>query len=500
MGYKHRLVIIFSAVLLVYQTCLPLIARTRPIHSSDSIHPADLLSDDKNNSVPEQRAPVAGSVVENLTRQILRKELELARLNTVFRQQTTLTSPWRQRRLFAYGESSTCLTLTGLLLDLPVQYELANEKIKPRSKAKVHASPSQRNNLVAATRLALIGNSIGMGGDLFELGLNFIHYGSLRKNGFVPSMYRQRVHRLHAEIDNLIEQRRQTLTAVSDFSGEDKTVAEAEGKLLNDLRDLYLLEYMDYHAGCKKFWLVQNGAYLTDFAKNATGGAANILGLEAFHVHRPAMFGAGGLLTLISGTIVLIIPLVGRVTGNVSGLAARTIVSHEAAEIHTSTIETYSSDFRRLLAMDDGRSTSTYYATALRNRRSLYEDQEKIMLMRRQFLNKELKDAHNTLIENVVFGGVVGSTKMTYGILDMIAAWHYPQNTTNASKIYAAGTTTYTVGLGFAALETARLAAEFEWSNWKLRNSDLLPSNQFNRRLRMLDNMDSLLGHKSTIN
>ncbi len=492
---ERSLALILTAILLIRQFYLPVVAI--PFYLDDSIHPADSLADDKNHSVPVQLAAVPGSAVDELTRKVLGKELELERLNTIFRQQTMLTNPWRQRRLFAYGETNSSLTLAGLILAMPPQYQVASEKTRPSIKSgtiiKPHSSPSQRNNLRAAARLPLIGNSIGTGGDLLELGLNFVNYCSLRKKGLNPSAYRKRVHKLHAEIDNLIEQRRMALTAVADFSGEDRTVAEAEGKLLRDLRDLYLLEYVDYHSGCKKFWLVQNGAYLTDLAKNMTGGAGNILGLEGYHVRRANLFGAGGLLTLISGVIILITPAVGRVTGNISGLTARDIVSQEAADVHTSTIGAYSADYRQFLAINDNRSTSTDYGRAVSNRRSLYADQEKIMFMRNQYLKKEQKEARGTFFENVVYAGIVGPTKMTNGLMGMIAGWHYPQSASTAAKFYAAGSTTYTAGVSFSVLETARLWVVFEGSSWKLRHSDMLPSNHYKTRLLLLDNMDTLL-------
>ncbi len=484
---QYKFALILSIILLVHYLILP--ANARPIHLDESGYTTDILSNDKDNNMPALKGPVPGSVVSELTKHILRKELELEKLNTLFRQKTTLVSPWRQRRLFAYGEGNACMTQAGLLLAISPQYQLATNKNKG-----AHASPSQRRNLKAGTTMSLIANSYGTGGDLVELGLNFVNYCSLRKNGFTPSQYRQQVRLLRTEIDNLIEQRRRALKLVSDLSSEDIAIAEAEGKLLHRLRDLYLLEYMDYHSGCKKFWLVQNAAYINDLIKNATGGAGNIIGLQGFHLHRNTLFGGAGLLTLISGTIILATPLVGRVTGNISGVAARRIVAEEEVDVHASTIESYRTDYQHFLAMNDRNNANTEYVTALRKRLSLYEDQQTIMLMRKQFLQKEKSDARNSLIENIVFAGIVGPAKIANGTNTMIAGWHYSHNTPTASKLYAAGTTTYIPAVAFSMLETARLAVVFERSQWKLKNSDLLPSNQLKKRLSMLDNMDNLLG------
>ena len=204
--------------------------------------------------------------IEDLTKQILHKELEWEKLNLVFRRQTTLVSPWCRRRLFAYGFGNAALTEAGLLLSLPTEYQISNEKPHPHQK-NVHTGGSQRSDLAAANRLALIANSYNAGGDLFELSLNVANYCSLKKQGMNPSAYQRKAHQLHAQVDHLIERRSLALTSVSDFTCDDKAIALAEGRLLSDLRDLYLLEYLDYYAGCKKFWLVQNVAYLTDFVK-----------------------------------------------------------------------------------------------------------------------------------------------------------------------------------------------------------------------------------------
>ena len=449
-------------------------------------------SSDKNSITPVLSVP--GTQINDLTKQILRKEIELDRLNTVFRQKTTLTSCWRQRRMFAYGEGNACMTETGLLLQLPTQYQLASEKMHNGQKAKPRTRPSQRSNIVSGIRMALIANSYGAGGDLIELGLNYINYCRLIKQGFTPGAYRLKVRQLRSEIDKLIEQRCVALSAVSGFSQEDKVTCEQESKLLSDLRDLSLLEYVDYHAGCKRFWLVQNAAYLNDLVKNCVGGAGNIVSLDANHLRRPYMYGASGLLILISGVIILTTPLVGRVTGNISGLTARRIVKQESLDLHNMSIETYREDYQKFLALHKSNRGSTFYVAAAQNRLPLYEDQEKIMLMRKQFLQNEKKQAHGTFVENIIFAGIVGPTKMANGTLIMIAGWQYPHNSYYSRRLFAAATTAYVPGAAFSILETTRLWAVFERNNWKLRNSDMLPSNQLNSRLRMLDNMNSVLG------
>ena len=432
--------------------------------------------------------------INDLTKQILRKEIELERLNVEFRQKTTLTSCWRQRRMFAYGEGNSGMTEAGLLTALPSQYQVASFKKHYGQKTRPSTRVSQRNNIEAGSRLSLIANSYGAGGDLLELGINYLNYCSLKKEGFTPNKYRSKVRKLRTEIDQLLTKRRSILAQAPGLSDVDKVTAEQENKVLGDLRDLTLIEYMDYHHSCKKFWLVQNAAYINDFAKNCVGGAGNIAGLEGNHLRHTSLFGTSGLLILISGVIILGTPLVGRVTGNVSGLAARRIVSQESLDLHNCTVNTYRLDYQNFLESCKTFKHNSIYTQGALARIPLYEEQQRIMTMKERYLAKEKKEAHKTLVENIVFASIVGPTKIANGTLTMIGGWHYAHNPFIASRLFAAGTTAYVPGAAFAFLETTRLWASFERNNIKLKNSELLPSNQLNRRLRMLDNMNSILG------
>lgn len=426
--------------------------------------------------------------LEQITQSILRKQIEFERLNTQFRIETTLVSPWRQRRMFAYAESNASLTEASLLQALPVRYNLARKKI-PRPPP----DNKNRSRLVAAARTQLVGQAIGAGGDLFELGLNFVHYCSIRKHSYNPATYRKRVNVLHNELDNLIEQRHLLLNQPNQFSTDDIKIAQVEGKLLSDLRDLSLVEYSQYLSGTKRFWVLQNTAYLVDFAKNATGMAGNIVGLEANHINRPHLVGSAFLLSAISGAIVLITPIVGRVTGNVAGLAAARTASKELTHMQATSADIYLSDKEQLLAMIKGNTTGTSYLSAVRKHQEFYDHQQELLLSSGDFLRKQRQRARGTLIENIIFAGVVGPPRIANGILGMIGSWHYYNNSPDRNRLIAAGNTAYLVGNTFNVLETARVQASIEWNDRTLAKTNLLPRQQFNHRLQLLDNMDQIL-------
>lgn len=426
--------------------------------------------------------------LDQATRAVLRKEVELQKLNTHFRIETTLVSPWRQRRMFAYGESNASLVESGIITVLPVRYNLARKKVPMPP-----VDNKNRTKIAAGVRLQLIGQCIGAGGDILELGLNFIHYCSLRKKGFNPSGYHKRVQIVSAELDKLLDERDVILRQSLQLSNNDLRAAQAEGKLLNDLRDLSLLEYQQYIAATKRFWAFQNTAYLVDFAKNATGAAGNIIGLAANHQRRIHWVGAAFLLSTISGAIVIVTPVVGRVTGNMSGMAAEKIASKELLHVHTNNAETYLSDKDQFLATVNEGTKDTPYISQAYKRKDLYNQQAELLLSKQAFLKRQRKAASGTLKENILFAGIVGPPRIANGTLGMIGGWHYYNNSPDRNRLFAAGNTAYLAGTTFNMFETARVQAAIELSNHRLAKTNLLPRQQFMHRLETLESMDQTL-------
>jgi hypothetical protein len=425
---------------------------------------------------------------EALTTAVLHKELELERLNTNFRIKTTLVSPWRQRRVFCYGESNASLTEGALLNTLPLRYRLAREKIK-----RPPPNRKNRRTFTNSLRTQLVGQCIGSGGDILELGLNLINYYKLHRNGFSPAMYQKRLQSLHTELDGLIAQRQTILKAHIWANPFEEQVAQSEEKLLDDVRDLSLLEYSRYLSATKRFWVFQNTAFFVDLAKNSTSGAASIIGLAANHLRRLRMVGGAGLLNTISGVIVLITPAVGRVTGNLSGLAAERTVSGELTNIQATRAETFIEDRQKFLSLLETNQGKTTYLRGARARSELYTRQDEIIVGTREFLNKQRERARGTLQENLIFAGIVAPPRISNGILTMIGTWHYYANSPTRNKLGAAGNTAYLGGNTFNMFETARVQASLEWHNHKEAKTNLSPYQHFHNRLQIIDALDKRL-------
>jgi len=483
MGFDREKIVRFHSV-------APLTLLSLLCVSTTLAHTA-LASDTSPESIESKKTDVVDiksndlGHLDAITEQILRKELELQRLSTQFRAETTLTSQWRQRRVFLYGETNASCSEAGILTALPVRYALSTQKTPTTNR--------QRGKLRGSTCTQLSGQLIGMAGDVFELGLNFKHYVAIKGKGFNPAAYRRHVQELHTELDKLITERNGALAHAIDFGPTELKVAQAEGQLLHDMRDLSLIEFSKFHSATRRFWVFQNTAFLVDFAKNSTGATANIIGLVANHLHRPRLNGTGGVFQTISGVIVLLTPVVGRVTGNISGLAAQKVTSKELTHIGAHNAETFSlhrQQFTRLVA--DNISETGYVLNA-RRRQGLYAQEETLLLSTRQFLKAQRERASGTMRENIIFAAAVGPPRVANGVLGILGGWEYSNNRNTRDKLLAAGSTGYLAGTSFNLLETTRVEVSAEIQNRELEKAQLLPRQQFAQRLHRLYDMEKIL-------
>ena len=484
--------------------------------------------------------PETNDPVELLTRKILQQQLELQKLNTQFRVETALTSQWRQRRVFLYGETSASCTETSLIASISARQQLlrslkaargfpkgSNEPVEtddtpdssgsttptaaaPRTAGRVHG------RLAAANELQLTGQTVAATGDLFELGLNFAHYFQIRHRNFAPGQYRQRVHVIAHELDSLILQRQQAIAQRNQqehaLRGEpnlpsqtidqqaqrafqpnaDRDGLEAcEGKMLSDLRDLAMVDYLEYHAATERFWVLQNTAFLLDFAKNGVGMTGNIISLYGSHGRRPRFAGTAGVCSVVTGAIVMLQPVVGRVSGNLSGSAARRLVSKELVNVNARTSDIFETDRKRLIALQESANRAGVASAGLAQRMPLYNEQEKLMREMNTYFKNERKRAHSTLVENVTFASLVGPTRVSNGVTGVIGGYRYYRDSAGRERMFLAGNISYACGTGLNMLETARVQANEELRQYRLGKMHLRAKQRFQARLQALDRLET---------
>jgi hypothetical protein len=485
-------------------------------------------------------APETNDPVELLTNQILQRQLELQKLNTQFRIETALVSRWRQRRVFLYAETGAVTTGTSLISMISARQQLLRSLKAARGFPKVPNDPVETddtpdsNNITTATKsaprtggrvhgrmaaaneLQLAGTTVTATGDLIELGLNFVHYCQIRHRNFAPGQYRQRVHKIALELDSLILQRQKAIAqrnqrehsshAEPDASAQlnnqqaqfaiqqnpERDGLEAcEGKMLSDLRDLAMVDYLEYHAATERFWVLQNTAFLLDFAKQSVTISGNIVSAYGNHWRRPRFTGTVGVTSVVAGAMVMLQPVVGRVSGNLSGSAARRLVSKELVNVNARTSDVFEADRKRLVTLQERASSAGIASSGLTQRMPLYAEQEKLMREMNGYFKNERKRAHGTLVENVTFASIVGPTRISNGMTGVIGGYRYFNDPAGRERMFLGSNIGYMFGTGLNILETARVQANEELRQHRAGKMHMRADQRFQARLQALDRLES---------
>ncbi|HEY9777550.1 MAG TPA: hypothetical protein V6C81_27550 [Planktothrix sp.] len=442
------------------------------------------------------------SPLENINNTILTKELELLRLNTQFRIESTKQPKWRRWRQFVYSETNASCTEASLIDRMVTSYPFMQKpptllsitkttntqgKVVTKATEKMAKAASPRSSLVeGAAEASMIGQFIAATGELFEISSNLNTYRQAKKLGLDPGSYRKQVCDSTAELDRLLKTRAQIIEG-----SKTSEIATAEGRVLQDIRDIAVSQYGQYHSAALRLRFFQNAAYLASITKNGVGAAGNVVNIESTHLHNTPLGGTASLLTLVAGVVTVATPVFGRVSGNLAGLVDRRTISKdfnqsEAAE--TSTLARDTQQFKLALKSGDKSPSSMV-------QRSNIYDKEKEFLNAEDGSNvRELTQAKHTTVENVVYGTIVGSSRIGQGVTGMIGSWEYPNQKWVAARLTAGGATSYGAGSAFNILETARVRLSDEVHTQRLAKQGLLPSQLLKQRLDGLEQMEKSMG------
>ncbi len=470
------------------------------------------------NTTPDAAIPknLSGEI-DRLTRTALVKAVEIQKLNARFRLESTRQPRGRAWRQFAYSEINASCTASGLAARMALSYpytktpatiykwttvtskaagKTSKQMVLKTSMAK-GARPSGKFVEEAATT-QMIGQIIAAVGDTFELSANIVRSIQAHKRGFDPQTYAKRMATTTSELDSLLAEREKLIETSGALPPQELEIANAEGALLKDVRDLSLLQYKEYHSGAKRLQTFQNAAYILNITKNVVGAAGNVVNLESTHLKQPKLAGTASLLTAIAGGVIVVTPIVGRVSGNLAGLIDRRIASKNFVASQKREANEFVRDRQHLSELLAASKTSN--ADAERSvHAQIYDKEERLLIAQSANLAREQKLAKSTTMENVIFGTIVGSSRITQGVLGMAGAWHYYNKPWINARYTAAGATAYEAGSIFNILETGRVRFTADQSTKKLRAQNLLPSQIVQQRLETLDEMEHLLSVVTTL-
>ena len=451
-----------------------------------------LLSEQPARSLPLTELPandplavapsLASQQLDSLTTRIADKELELLRLNTYFRIESTERGRLKPWRVFLWNLAGAGASNAGIIT---VAAERWRTWERPRT--------ASRHTLKAGPMMLLIGHSILVGGLLLEATLDTIKDHQIRKKGFDPKTSKKRALALRDEIDRLMREREELLDRSPDLSDSDRELATQESKVLRDVRDVALIEYSQFYARAVGRRWSRNASYLNGLAAASTGGYLGALGgLIAVCARRPSVAGPAGIGFILSGSHIAAAPVVGRVTAKLGAKRARGQISKELGVLSATSAEKFDSDREELKRASSALPASTF-SPGLTARLAVYDSQDSIFAAQAAMNAGEKKKADRAFLERLFWNSAIGGTKIAWGTLLSYAGFRYYNYPRRFSKSIAQGSTCFVVGTGFFILDTLQAHTRSERDVYAMGLQQALPHQKLQARLSKLDELDAML-------
>lgn len=430
----------------------------------------------------------AMSRVDDLTRQIVLKEIELERFNLHFKQNVGKQGRWKGWRYAVFQEANFGLNMAGSI-----------NNVGERGQHLHHANHVSANRVGMGNAIGMIGSIIGASGAAFEFWVNEFHELEGNHKGFSPKAAKTHVLELKAEINRLLLER-DALVAIEQSAPLLMAHAEvdvAEGKVLKDMRDLELLEYSRFHIGQRRMMAFQQSLYFFDCAKYTTSAIGSFFAYMSLHKHRRTWNNRAGVLFDVSGALTMATPFAARGIGILAGKFHQHLVSPITDRVETREIATLEADQAALENLCKAGKCSADSVKAPLERAVVYQLGDKGF---QDELNQSLlarQRGRMVATQNIGSGLFVGGLKIAGGSLFNVVGTQYNTKSrlsgiiTN-SDLFAAGILG-TVGSGFAVVDTMRLQVQGEINRHKMAKKGTLPGQLLNARLKQLDEMEKQL-------
>lgn len=435
---------------------------------------------------------------EGLTNQILHKEIELLRLNTRFRLETTERSRYKPWRVFAYNLAAAGASQAGITT---ISAERWRTWRRPAT--------ASRDALKAGPIFLLIGHSITLAGILTEATIDGIKDYKQKKKGFDAKTTKRRAIELQLEIDNLIEQRNKSLSL---NTTTEETALETD--ILKDLRDIAVSDFAQSYIRSRKQKATRNFSYVNGASAASTGGyLGSLCGLLAITDRDPTLAGPAGIGFIISGANIATGTIFGKIVGNVESRRAIREISRDLVASNAQAGKNLDVHLARLKEIQASKSVGI-------GRFTVYERLDQFTDEQAEMNIKERKKADADFKERLLFNAAIGGTKMGWGIQLANAGFSFqssppstnikvpqaagdstikfsPPKARGANELFAhrvaQGATTYIPGTSLWILDTLQARLRGEKQLYVMGSQDALPHQKLNQRLLRLEELDKLL-------
>lgn len=441
-------------------------------------------------SLDQVQEEVTIEKIDNLTRKILLKEIELERFTLHYTLEVAKQGRWKGWRYAALQEANNSLNLTGGIMSV-------------WNRGRVLHHPDRLNVKFQETsnHLPMIGGIIGASAAAAEFGINSYHDLIARKHGFSPAASLKHVRSLKEEIQSLLADRQRLVNLAAADINLDKyeNVFNVEAKVLNDILEQTLQEFSRYHVGARRLLAFQQSQYLFDVAKYTTNAIGAHFAFLSLNRHERIWNGRAGVFFAVSGQLTMMAPLLSRYVGWQVGQLTKRRVGKQLPEAEEAKIAKFKTELADLDKLLKERHAADSAVAAVTERQAIFEVHEKAFSNSISAEEKKIAIARLTATENVAAGAFVGGSKTAQSVFFLVPGYDHRYNSKTARAGRVTNDMLFTaavIGLpatSFAILDTLRIQVQGEISRYKAKKRGALPSQIVAARLKELDNMEQAL-------
>ncbi|MBX9695354.1 MAG: hypothetical protein K2Z81_23415 [Cyanobacteria bacterium] len=463
-----------------------------------------LSTDDEDEDKPAERptkiAQSAGmeardlkdrTGIDELTRKILLKQIEMERFNLHYTQEVAKQGRWKGWRYAAFNEANSGLGVAGGCI---TAYE--------RGRNLHHPQGVVRRVQEQANLLPMYGSIISATGAGLEMSINQWHDFEARRKGYAPKAAHERIKGFKADIDIMMAQRE----ALIKDEENDPALAcrvkidRAEGKVINDLVNQSILEFARFQIRARRLLAFQQSQYLFDICKNVFNAIGCEEGYLALHKRDRRYNFKAGIMFLVSGGFFTFGPIASR---TISAGVAR----YHRYALH-STIEQAEAQEVALLEHDmEDLDVACKTSTSPRDvvelavvRGEIYGKSSKSFQDEINRSQKANDAAKLVATQNIASGVYVGGSKIASGVMFTVVGGRSAYN--NGKTLRSSRVTNdllFTSGIiglpasAYTMVDTLRIQVKGEINRHKQKKENRTPAQLTAARLKQLDELENRL-------
>jgi hypothetical protein len=377
-------------------------------------------------------------LIENVTNEITRAELQLMKISTQFHVSWLRQGNWKSWRLFMYKLAGSTLTNAGMITIAASRFQYSRD---PAAAPRDYLKAGHIVNLTAA--------SVVVGGTLIESTLDRLVERRLGGQRADCGSTLEKFLQVRAKLDSLLVKRNNLIQSCTSLTPGQSEILNIEGQILNDLKQLASIEFANSYCDVVRIRTSRNLANVTALLSASTAGYMGSLNsLLSVANHYPKQTGVAGLGFITSGSTVVASPLITQLGTKLAvSKAAKQLRDHQI-ELNNpaAQLDSHCLSLQRLIATAN--PADVQLLNALQVRRAIYARHHEI-LDSRQEVRAGIKDwSRRELTERLIFSSIVGGTNIARGAQLSVAGFHYYDSPKDSFKLVASASTAYIVGSG----------------------------------------------------